>query len=349
MSEKRTVLVTGVADYWGGRVAARLVKEAGVRVIGVDGSPPAVKVEGMDFVQVDVRNPLLVEFLRDEGVETICHLTFHASRRRSEADFDLNVMGTMKVFGAAVEAGVKNIVVKSGTDVYGAQANNPAFLAESWPLQGSRNYGYTRYRMEIEAFAAGFAKQFPHISVARLRFANVVGRTVDSPMSRYLSNGLVPTLMGFNPMLQFVHEDDVVRGIAHAAMTAVGGAFNIGTEDFQPLAKVVRLVGATAVPIVHPLAYWGVGFLGGTPLKPKRYFPLDLDYLRYRWVGDTAKMRAEFGWEPRFTAVEALEDLAKARRSTPSGEAALAMDEGYLREVLAQRRMMKSKVEERSG
>ena len=58
---KKVVVITGVASYWGARVAARLANEAGYRVIGLDREPPADEVEDLDFVQADVRNPLLVD------------------------------------------------------------------------------------------------------------------------------------------------------------------------------------------------------------------------------------------------------------------------------------------------
>ena len=68
MSEKATVLVTGVAGYWGARVATRLGREAGLHVIGIDREPPVKEIEGLDFIKADVRNPLLIELLKQEGI-----------------------------------------------------------------------------------------------------------------------------------------------------------------------------------------------------------------------------------------------------------------------------------------
>ena len=93
MTEKTVVLVTGVAGYWGARVAARLADEPGTHVIGLDVEPPRTQIEGLDFVQADVRNPLLAELLATEGVDTVCHLAFVETARPSDAAFDLNVPG----------------------------------------------------------------------------------------------------------------------------------------------------------------------------------------------------------------------------------------------------------------
>ena len=130
MVQPKTVLITGVGGYWGARLAARLATVPDLHVIGLDTTPPSTGVKGLDFIQADVRNPLLADFLHEEEVEAVCHLAFAESTRRSEATFDLNVMGTMKVFGACAAAGVQKIVCRSSTTIYGARPDNPAFLTE---------------------------------------------------------------------------------------------------------------------------------------------------------------------------------------------------------------------------
>jgi UDP-glucose 4-epimerase len=153
MAEK-VVIVTGVAGYWGARVAARLANEADYHVIGLDREPPADEVEDLDFVQADVRNPLLVDLFKAEGVDTVVHLAFAETTRLSEAAFDLNVMGTTKLLGACKQAGVRKAVLKSSMAVYGARPSNSAFLDEDHPLRGSRRYGTIRDRVEIERFCS---------------------------------------------------------------------------------------------------------------------------------------------------------------------------------------------------
>lgn len=334
---KQTVLITGVADFWGARLAGRLAQEPHLHVVGVDTQMPPYKIEGLDFIQTDIRNPLFVELLREEKVQTVCHLAFRESRRKSEADFDLNVMGTMKVFGAAAEAGVQKIIQMSSTAIYGAAPHNPAFLPESWPLNGSKEYGYIRYRIEIEEFSEGFAQQFPHMTLTTLRFANILGPTVKTPLSALLSMDVVPTLLGFTPMMQLIHEDDVVEALAHAIAQDVPGTFNVAALDPVPLEKMLRLMGNWELPLLHPLAYVGVNLLAGTPLKPLRYFPLDLDYLRYRWVADVQKMQEKMGFMPQKSAVETIQQFAQLKRGTKQ-EPADALDPEQLRHILEQRK-----------
>lgn len=340
MAENKVVLVTGVAGYWGSRVAAALVAEPNYHVIGLDTEPPAEKIQGLDFIQADVGNPLLVDLLKAEAVDAVCHLAFLGTARPREAAFDLNVMGTTKVLGACAEAGVRKVVLKSSTTVYGARPSNPAFLTEGHALRGGRRYGYTRDLVEIETFCNGFRRQVPEMALTILRFASIVGPTADTPMTRFLKEPGAPYLLGFDPMMQLVHEDDVVAALVHAVRNDVAGVFNVAARDVLPLARIRGLVGKLPLAVFHPVAYWGVGLLGATRLPVTRYVPIELDYLRYSWVADLAKMGEELGFEPVHTAEETLGEFAERYRVGRylSGSEILARREDRLRDVIEQRR-----------
>jgi UDP-glucose 4-epimerase len=340
MTEKRVILVTGVAGYWGSRLAARLVDEAGYHIIGLDAEPPAEGLNGLDFIRADVRNPLLADLLKSEGVDTICHLAFVGTTRPSEAAFDLNVMGTTKVLGACAEAGVRKVVLKSSTAVYGARPSNSAFLTEEHSLRGSKRYGYNRDRIEIENFCRGFRHRVPEVMVTILRFASIVGPTADTPMTCFLKEPYAPSLLGFDPMMQIIHEDDVVEALAHAVLRDVPGVFNVAAQDAWPLSKIRGLAGKSLRPLFHLFAYWGVSLVGGRASQLGRYVPLDLDYLRFPWVADLTHMGEDLGFEPHYTADETLREFAERHGADRHllGPVSAAQDEERLRSVIEKRR-----------
>lgn len=334
MSDKRVVLVTGAADYWGGPVASQLIDQPDVHVIGLDTQPPEVNIKGLDFIQADVQNPALIELLKEEKVDTLCHLAFAESARASEATFDSNVMGTMKIMGACAEAGVRKIVLKSSTMVYGAQSTNSAFLREEHALQGNKSYGYIRDLVEIEAFGNGFVRQMPQIITTVLRFAHIVGPKCDTPMTRFLKDDEALVLLGFDPMMQVIHETDVVRALVQAVLNDAPGVFNVAAEGYAPLWKLMGLAGKIAIPVLHPVAYLSVQTLG------PRYAPVDVDYLRYPCVGDTAKMKSELRFTPQYTAEEALREFAsqnRLRRYMPES-LSRQQEEERLRDTIERRR-----------
>lgn len=343
MLESNTVLVTGVGSYWGARVAGRLLTLPDLHVMGLDTAPPAEPVKGLDFIQADIRNPLLTDLLREEGVDCIVHLAFVESSRPSEASFDLNVMGTMKVFGAAAAAGVSKLVWKSSTMVYGAKPDNSAFLPEERALTASGEVGYLRDLCEIEAFCNGFRGQNHDLTLTVLRFPGIIGPRVDSRLTRWLASPVTPALLGFDPMMQVIHEDDVVEALVHAALHDVPGVFNIAAEGALPLSKLRRLAGKHAPPIFHLAAYWGNPLLGAMRFPVNRLWPLPLDYMRYPWVADLTRMRHSFGFIPRYTAQEALREFAGRKKVEQIGREApaLAYDEERLRDTIERRRRLR--------
>ncbi len=349
MAEKKVVLVTGVAGQWGRRVAAQLIAEyeADIHVIGLDSEPPAEEIKGLDFIQADIRNPLLVELLRSENVQTVCHLVFEESMRPTETAFDINVMGTMKVMGACSEAGVQKIIIKSSTTVYGAHPSNPAFLTEEQPLQGSREYGTNRHLVEIEAFCNGFRRQVPEIMLTVLRFPGIIGPNADTPLTRFLKEPVAPVLMGFDPLMQVIHEQDVVDALIYAIQHDVPGVYNVAADGIMPLRRLMTLAAKIPFPVPHFLVYWGGDILNNASAPLNRYLPIEPDYLRYSWVSDLEKMHAEFGFEPRYTAEEALREFAGAqrvRRYMPDS-AALAYDEERLRDTIDRRKRARERSE----
>jgi UDP-glucose 4-epimerase len=339
MAEKKVVLVTGVAGYWGSRVAARLAAEEKYHVIGLDVERPPGDTKGLDFILADVRNPLLVELLKAEGVEAVCHLAFRGSTRRSEAAFDANVMGTTKLLGACAEAGVGKVVLKSSTTVYGARPTNSAFLPEDHALRGSKRYGYLRDRVEIETFCNGFCRGAPEMVVTILRFSSIVGPTADTPMTRFLKTQWAPSLMGFDPMMQIIHADDVVAALVHAVHNDVPGVFNVAAEESLPLSKIRGMVGKLPFSVFHPFAGWGVTFLGTARLDVKRYLPIEPGYLRYPWVGDLTRMRQDLGFVPRYTAEGTVREFAAQLRlgRYRTGSVGLAQDLEQMQGVIERR------------
>jgi UDP-glucose 4-epimerase len=341
MAQPKTVLITGAGGYWGMRLAARLASVPNLHVIGLDTTSPREGIKGLDFVQTDVRNPLLADFLREEKVDAVYHLAFVESDHRTETNFDLNVMGTMKVFGACAAAGVRKIVFRSSTAIYGARPNNPAFLSEERTPAANSRTGTVRDLTEIEAFCNGFRSQWPDIALSILRFPSIIGPTTDTPMTRFLRSKLTPTLMGFDPLMQLIHETDVVEALWHSVCRDASGVFNVAAEGVLPLSRLMALGGkSVSPPVFHLAAYWGNPLLGAVGMPVGRAWPIELDYLRYPWVGDLCKMREDLEFTPAYTAVSALREFAARRRLahyTGDGGKS-AHDEELLRDTIERRR-----------
>jgi UDP-glucose 4-epimerase len=338
--DKRKIVVTGVSGYWGSEVAKQLIDNPDNYVIGLDHTQPDNDIKGLDFIQSDIQNPLLVELLTSEAVDTVCHLAFRESHQPNETSFDFNVIGTMKVLGACAEAGVRRIILKSSTTVYGARPSNSAFLTEEHPLNGSRSFGTVRDLVEIEAFCKGFRQQSPDIQLTILRFPCIIGTNISTPITRYLKEPVIPTLMGFNPRMQLIHESDVIAALVHATNGGKIGVFNITAESPLTLNKIIGMTGKLPMPIFHLFAYWGSTVIGSSGLRLIKVVPIELDYIRYSWVCDSTKMGDEFGFLPQFSAEEALHEFAGHLRMNrfEKDEDSLEYDKERLRDTIDRRK-----------
>lgn len=338
MGDGTVFLVTGVGNYWGGKVAARLLQEEGVHIIGIDRLPPTDDISGLDFIVADSDNPLLAELLKSESVKALCHLDFTAAVEPNDEISQRNVGGLGDVLSACAEAGVQRVVVKSSTSVYGARPDNSVFLTEEAALRGSKGYGYTRDLLEVEAYCSGLRGQWPEVGLTVLRFANIIGAGAPTPMTSFLSRPSPPTLLGFDPIMQLVHEDDVVEALAYAMLNDRPGVFNVAADDAMPLSRILRLARRVPMPIPFRLAYRGLGMLGRAGLEPRQFVPIEWDYLRYSLVADLLRMHEDLAFSPIYTAAEALREFAGQQSEVEREDGGgMASDEQHLRDVIERR------------
>lgn len=321
-NERGPVLVTGVAGYWGSRVAKRLAERHSVHVMGLDSEQPAATIADVEFIRADLRDPSLVDLLKDSAAQAVCHLAYTDWPSSTSAEAKQSVVGTKSLLRACAEAGVPKVIVKSCMSVYGARSDNPAFLTEDNPLHGSRRARLTDALVEIESFCNGFRSQVPAMVLTILRFASIVGPTADTPMNRFLGEQWAPSLFGFDPMMQVIHEDDVVGAFLEAVLRDAPGAFNVAAEGVFPLNKIRGLAGKTPFVVMLPSGYARAGHSMHSPLWQSRGVPIDPDLIRYRWVGDLTQMRQVLGFQPHYTAEQALREFGARRGRAQAGPAA---------------------------
>ncbi|MGW4893047.1 NAD-dependent epimerase/dehydratase family protein [Kitasatospora sp. NPDC004240] len=322
------VLVTGVARRLGARFVAELRRRPGVDlVIGVDVEAPARPPQDPDgpaagyrFHRLDLRRPAVSRLLAEYQVDTVVHLAVSAtglgSTNRSAVK-EANVIGTMQLLGACQKApGVARLVVKSTTGVYGSAPRDPAVFAERTQPKTLPGGGFAKDAVEVEGYVRGFARRRPDVAVAVLRFANIVGPGADTPLSEYFALPVLPTVLGYDPRLQFVHEDDAVEVLCRAALpaepdTVNTGTFNVAGEGVLLLSQCARRLGRPTVPLLLPAISWVAGLVRQTRMAD--FSPEQLRLLTHGRVVDTARLRDTFGYRPRFTTPEAFADFAAAQ------------------------------------
>lgn len=309
---KHTVLVTGCSTFFARRLCAALLDDGDCKsILALADARTQVKLPRTRTHHVDYREPEFPAFLRKQKVDVVYHLEFNSSLHGNEEVFERNVLGTMHLLSSCAEAGVKKVVMPSSTWVYGALHDNPTYMAERRPLRARPYLQYLRDQVEIERYAGEFRAAHPDVVTTVLRFAPLVGPSVESPLMDYLAMPLAPMLLGFEPLLQVLHEEDAVQALHRALRVDVRGPVNVAAEGVLPLLKILRMAGTHAAPVLHSLAEAARSWLRGLPLV--RNVPIEIGYLRYTCMGDATRMRDELGFAPERTGTQALKAALEAR------------------------------------
>ena len=312
----RVVLVTGVSRYLGGRFASILTSQPGVdRVIGVDVVPPPHDIGSADFVRADIRNPVIAKVIARAEVDTVVHMNViatptHAGGRVSMKE--INVIGTMQLLAACQKAPtVQRLVVKSSAGVYGSSPRDPAMFTEDTGAKVLPRGGWGKDSVEVEGYVRGFSRRRPDVDVVMLRFANIIGPGIRTALTDYFGLPVIPTVLGFDARLQFVHEDDAVEAMRLATAGSMTGIVNVAGDGVLLLSQAAHLAGRTTLPIPTPLTG-----IAGNLFRRTGLADFGTDQMRFLSYGrglDTTRMRRVLGLEPRYTTREAFADFVRGR------------------------------------
>lgn len=318
------VLVTGAARYLGGRIAARLAEHPEVdRVVAVDVVPPRRDLGEAEFIRADIRNPVIAKIMDAADVDTVVHAGVIATPMQAGGRAtmkDINVIGTMQLLAACQKSvTVRQLVVKSTASVYGAGPRDPAMFTEEAAPKHPPTSGWAKDSMEVEGYVRGFARRRPDVAVSILRFANVIGPSIDTAMTSYFSLPVIPTVLGFDARMQFLHEDDCLDAMRRIALAedrfACTGVYNVAGPGVLMLSQAVRRLGRPAIAFPRSLLGVAGRSLGRAGLAD--FSSEQVRFLTYGRVIDTGRFTEDAGFVARWSTPEAFAEFVRGRGLTP--------------------------------
>ena len=311
--EHSTVLVIGACGAVG-RILVRELLDRGHSVVGVDRRQwPGLVPDGLSLHRIGVDKRPFEDLFRVHKPQQVAHVGLVSSPGISmDKRYEHNVVGMQRVVALCGHYGVRRLVVLSRGTVYGADLRNPVLLNEDAPLRGASHHSGLRDIVEADILAQSLAIREPSLSVAILRPANVVGPRVRNTMVGYLRLPVVPTLLGYDPMLQFIHEEDLVRALRLALASDVPGVFNVPGPGAVPLSAVLRTLAARSLPLLLPFFGPVVETLWRRGLSPA---PLPhVDYLRYPCLLDGSRVAEVLTFRPEWSLSATIESIRPRRR-----------------------------------
>jgi UDP-glucose 4-epimerase len=314
MPPARRIVITGISSPWATELARRLERDPSVELVaGIDTEPPVGDLQRTELIETDIRSPELSRLLPGTGADTVVHcgfLWYPAPGKPDRTLHEINVIGTLQLLAACERTtSLRTVIARGSAAIYGSEGAAPAFFTEEMARRYPLKTRFQRDVGELERYFDDFASRHPDVTCCMLRYQPEIGPDLHTPLARYLSLPIVPTQLGFDPRLQFVHSTDASGALEAAVRNPVGGAVNVAPSGTVSLSRILRTAGRPSVPIPHPLFGPALTQLG-RHLNMGGTYSDGVRLLRYGRGVDNTRLRERVGYEPRFDAFAAVRDFA---------------------------------------
>jgi UDP-glucose 4-epimerase len=326
----RRVLITGVGSYLGSELARRLEADPELEhVAGLDTRRPRSALERTQLIEADIRDPVIATVIPDLGVDTVVHnqiVRRPGPGMSGRTMHDINVIGSLQLLTACEKSpDIRAIVIRGSAGIYGAEPHAPQFFTEDMDRLFPLRTRFQRDVREIENYFATYARRHPGVVCTMLRYQPAIGPSLDTQATRYLSAPAVPTYLGFDPRLQFVHEEDALDALVAAVHRPVRGAVNVAGPGTIGLTRTIRTAGVPSLPVLPPLFGAAASAMRRVGLPP-----LSEDFrrlLRYGRAVEITRLEEEVDFAPKYDTPAAVQDYVERReggRVLPRLSAAVA-------------------------
>ncbi len=307
-SRQPAVLVTGASGYIGREALGQLAAAGdGLTLIALDvrETPPGDRLDGVEYLVGDVRDPALVDLFRDHGVDTVVHLaSIVTPGRRSNREFEhsVDVLGTRNVLEAAVGAGVGHFIVTSSGAAYGYYADNPQPLSEGDAIRGNPEFAYSDHKRQVEEMLAEYRESHPELEQLILRPGTVLGARTKNQITALFEKPFVLGLAGCDVPFVFIWDQDVAACIVKGVLERAAGIYNLAGDGTMNLKQIAARLGKPYLPI--PVFVLKLALLLLHAVGLSQYGPEQVNFLRYRPVLANDALKEGFGYIPRYTTRE---------------------------------------------
>ncbi|HMR04702.1 MAG TPA: SDR family oxidoreductase [Polyangiaceae bacterium] len=301
------VLVTGISGKVGQQVALLLAEHAH-EVVGIDRRPWRDAPEGMRIHQADIRKRAAEDVFRIEKPDAVIHMaTVTHLTAQSEDRYRINLGGTKAVFDFCHRYGVKHAVFAGRHTYYGAAADSVLYHTEDEPPLALETFPELADLVAADLFAGTALWRYPEIATAVLRIVYTLGPSKSGTLAAFLRGRRVPSVLGHDPLFQFMHEADVARALVLALEKGLRGVYNVAGPQPMPLSSIVRHVGHQLIPVPEVLFRLVLGRFGLPRLPPGA-----LSHIKFPVVVDASAFVEKTGFKHSKDEYETLQDFRRS-------------------------------------
>ena len=302
------VLVTGVAGTLGRLVAKRLV-ERGYDVIGIDRRPWPNAPESIEMYEHDIRKRTAEDVFRTRRPQAAIHMaTVTHLVHKSPDRMRVNLYGTRAFIQHCHNYGVKQAIFVGRHTYYGAAADSPLYHTEDEPPMSAHSFPELADLVAADLYAASALWRYPEIATCVLRIVYTLGPSKHGTLGSYLKGSTVPVVMGFDPLIHFIHEEDAAEAIVTALSRKLHGVYNVSGPSPVPISTIVRATGGRPFPVPATLISLGLSRLALPNLPPAA-----IDHLKYPIVVDSDAFKRATDYQHRYDERETIDAFRAAR------------------------------------
>ncbi len=295
------VLITSVSGRLGRAVAEQLVS-SGHRVLGLDLRPWKDPPAGVELFTVDLRKRAAEEVFRQYEPAAVVHMATVSHLHVSEpGSHRLSLGGTKAIIDYCSRYGVRRAIFVGRHTYYGATADSPLYHTEDEPPMAAENFPELADLIAADLFAGSALWRHSQFDTAVLRLCYTLGPSQRGTLADYLRGPRVPTVMGYDPLFQFMHESDAARAIATAVLSRIRGVFNVAGPAPLPLSTIIEETGRVGVAVPESMLVHLFGKLGFPKLPPGA-----ISHLKYPIVTDPRPFQAATGFQPNYDEYDAM-------------------------------------------
>ena len=256
------VLIAGVSGRLGRLVATRLAA-LGHQVVGLDVADWPQVPSGIELVEMDLLKRPAEDLFRTRKLDAVIHLTTATQRAASREDrCRTNLLGIKRILDFSHRHGVRQVLFVGRHTYYGATPDSALYLTEDEPPLGLSSFPELGEIVAADLYAGSALWRYPEIQTVILRLCFTLGPTAGGTLAAFLGVPRVPTVMGFDPLIQFMHEADAADAIVLSLLRSLRGVFNVAGPTPIPLSVLLRDTGRLAVPVPEPLYRLALGRFG---------------------------------------------------------------------------------------
>jgi UDP-glucose 4-epimerase len=301
------VLIPGISSKLGQAVAERLLA-SGHEVIGIDRRPWRGAPRGVEMHEVDIRKRAAEDVFRRTRPEAVIHMaTVTHLVAKTEDRYRINLGGTRAVFEHCRAHGVAHAIFVGRHTYYGAAPDAPLYHTEDEPPMEVHTFPELADLVAADLYASTALWRFPELTTTVLRMCYTLGSSGHGTLSTFLRGPRVPTILGFDPLFQFMHEVDVVSAISLVLSKRPRGVYNVAGPQPVPFSVLIRETGRTAIPLPEFVIRASLGRFGLPRLPPGA-----ISHIKYPIVMDSAAFRAATGFRHEVDEVRAMHEYRDA-------------------------------------